>query len=114
MKITSYSFGRIVIDKQEYSSDLILFPDRILPSWWRKEGHSLEIEDLQEVLNSSPKIIVVGTGSYGVLKVPQKTKDFLQEKGIKLIIKETKEACKIFNELMEANERVVGCFHLTC
>jgi len=33
--IESYSFGQMVIDGQEYTSDLIIFPDRINSSWWR-------------------------------------------------------------------------------
>jgi len=29
MKIDSYSFGRIVIDGQVYTSDVIIYPDRV-------------------------------------------------------------------------------------
>lgn len=41
MTIASYSFGKITIDGQTFTSDLIIYPGRIDPSWWRREGHFL-------------------------------------------------------------------------
>jgi hypothetical protein len=46
MMITSYDFGHIIIDGKRYTSDLIVFPDRVKVGWWRKEGHRLQLEDL--------------------------------------------------------------------
>ena len=45
MKIDSYSFGRIVINGKTYTSDVIIFPDKVDASWWRKEGHLLQLAD---------------------------------------------------------------------
>jgi len=114
MKIEHYEFGKITIEGKTYSSDIIVFPDRVIPDWWRKEGHQLCIEDISEVIKYSPEIIVVGTGAYGVLVVLEETKKFLEQKNIKLIICSTKDAVKKFNELISQNKKTVGCFHLTC
>ncbi|MHA1839475.1 MAG: hypothetical protein ACTSYO_05915 [Candidatus Ranarchaeia archaeon] len=38
--IDKYEFGCIVIRGQEYTSDVIVFPDRVIDGWWRKERHS--------------------------------------------------------------------------
>lgn len=35
--INSYDFGRIVVDGKAYTSDVIIFPDRVNSYWWRKE-----------------------------------------------------------------------------
>jgi hypothetical protein len=114
MKISSYAFGKIIINGSEYNADLIIFPDTIYQSWWRKEGHSLCMEDLKEVLSRDIKILVVGTGSYGKMKVPESLIQELRNKGIETIIKETDKAVELFNTLISEGKKVAGAFHLTC
>jgi hypothetical protein len=111
MVIEHYSFGEIVIDGNKYSNDLIVFKDKV-KSWWRKEGHLLHLEDIEEIIKEKPEILIVGTGSYGVMKVEESVKEFLKEKGIKLVEKNSKEACDEFNKLK--NKNVVLAIHLTC
>jgi len=111
--IESYGFGRMRINGVTYTSDLIVFPDRVKSDWWRIEGHKLRVEDLEEVLRVKPEILVVGTGYYGFMKVLPKTEKHLQAEGIRLIAEKTEEAYKIYNKLSESN-RVTGAFHLTC
>lgn len=109
--IESYDFGRIVIDGRTYTSDVIIFPDRVMDNWWRKDGHNLDIEDLKEVIEFGPETLVVGTGYSGIMKVKDETREFLESKGIKVIVKKTGEACDILNSL---GTNCVGAFHLTC
>jgi hypothetical protein len=111
--IESYSFGRMTISGVTYTSDLIVFTDHVKSDWWRIEGHKLHVEDLAEVLRAKPEILVVGTGYYGLMKIPQETEKILQTEGVRLIAEKTGEAYKIYNELSKSN-RVVGAFHLTC
>ena len=33
MHIDGYVFGRIIIDKKTYTADLIVYPDKVDPSW---------------------------------------------------------------------------------
>ena len=112
MLIDSYSFGRIVIDGKTYTSDLIIFPGRVLSPWWRKEGHLLQMEDLEEVLREGPDVLIVGRGYSGVMKVPQGLIDELARLGIDVIAERTTEAVKIFNEYK--GKGVVAALHLTC
>ncbi|MEM0350743.1 MAG: Mth938-like domain-containing protein [Archaeoglobaceae archaeon] len=109
--IESYEFGKMRIAGKVYTSDLIIFPDRIMTNWWRKEGHRLSVEDLTEVLKFKPEILIVGTGYYGRMEVPEETKKFLEKNGIELVYAPTGEAVKIFNE---TSKKKVGAFHLTC
>jgi len=111
--IDSYSFGRMVIDGKTYTSDVILYPDKVDDSWWRKSGHLLQKEDLRDVIQYNPEILIVGTGAYGLMKILDETKQFLEAEGIELISEETKEAYKIYNELKE-RKKVVAAFHLIC
>ncbi len=113
MHIDEYVFGRIIIDKKTYTSDVIVYPDRVDPSWWRKEGHYLQKEDLTGVIAAKPDILVVGTGSMGVMQVPEGTITFLQRQGIEVRVAKTAKAVEMFNN-MPSDKKVIGAFHLTC
>jgi len=110
--IEAYSFGKIQIDGKEYNNDVIVFPSRLKSNWWRKEGHKLQLEDLQEVFAKNPKILVVGTGHDGVMQISEEVRAFCNEKGIELIEMKTSNAVKKYNEI--AGPGVIGAFHLTC
>ncbi len=112
--IESYSFGRIVVDGKEYTTDLIIFPDRVKDKWWRKEGHRLHIEDIEEVAEERPDVLVVGTGYSGLMRVPAETKRRIEEMGIELIIQPTKQAYKTYNKLIKSGKEAVAALHLTC
>jgi len=114
--IESYDFGIMVIDGKRYTSDLIVFPEKVLSEWWRREGHQLCVEDLKEVFKQTPmpEVLVVGTGYSGLVKILPEVEKALKERGIKLIAQPTREAYKTFNELLKAGKKVVGAFHLTC
>lgn len=113
MHIDHYVFGKIVVDGKTYTSDVIVYPDRVDPSWWRKEGHYLQKEDLKEVLQAGPDLIVIGRGNWGVMEVPKVTLDFLESKGIETYAAKTGEAVDFFNSQTK-DKKVIGVFHLTC
>lgn len=111
--IESYQFGLIVINGEEYSSDVIIYPDHINSHWWRKEGHQLAPEDIQEIIKQKPEILIVGTGEPGLMKVPPYTAEYIKSKGIRLIVEKTRRAWRTYNDLSKSAQ-VIGAFHLTC
>ncbi len=113
MKIEQYNFGSMRVDGQDYDKDLILTPGGVLPNWWRQEGHKLHMQDLEEIWASNPKILIIGTGKMGIMKVPSKVKKQLEERTGQLFIERTTKAVELYNELVETDS-VVAAFHLTC
>jgi len=113
MKIEHYSFGNITIDGKTYTSDVIIYPDRVDSSWWRKQGHNLEVTDLIEVIAAKPEVVVIGTGSFGVMKVPKETISHFDSKGIEVYVAKTGEAVELFNEIQK-DKKVIAALHLTC
>ncbi len=111
--IDSYGFGRIVVRDHEYTSDVIIFPDRADARWWRKEGHSLCIEDIESVMKESPDVVIVGTGEDGLMRVPQQTRDYVTSQGANLLVERTERARDLYNQLY-ANAKVIAALHLTC
>jgi hypothetical protein len=112
--IDSYDFGQIVIDGQRYTSDVIVFPDRVKADWWRKESHRLHVEDVKDALEEKPNVLVVGTGYSGLVKVLPETEKYVRSRGVELIVQRTGEAYKTFNRLVQSGKTVIAAFHLTC
>jgi hypothetical protein len=113
MKIESYSFGKLVYGGQTYTSDLIIYPDRVDASWWRQQGHLLQMQDLEEILKENPHTLIIGTGYMGVMKVPPALRKKLKNKGIELHVERSGKAVKLFNTVDKA-KTVIAAFHLTC
>jgi len=111
--IESYSFGKILVDGKPYTSDLIILPGGVRPGWWRKEGHRLDKDDLQEVLEARPSVLVIGTGNMGLMKVPPETLEHLAAHGIRAVVERTAAACQRYNELAQT-EQAAAALHLTC
>lgn len=112
-RIDNYKFGQIVVDGQTYSRDLILLPDRVVPNWWRQDGHVLRVADLEDVLETRPDVLVVGLGAFRRMRVLSETRDALEAAGVEVIELSTKRACEEYGELCE--QRVVAAaLHLSC
>lgn len=111
-EISDYSFGRIVVDGEEHRRDLILLPDRVVPEWWRRDGHSLAIEDLGGVLDELPERLVLGCGAHGRLVPDPAVIEALERRGVAVEALPTGEAVDRYRELDPA--RTAAALHLTC
>lgn len=112
-KINSYEFGTVVIGGKSFGRDVIVYPDRIRTNWRRKEGHRLLPEDIWDVLEFKPDILVVGTGMSSAMSVPEETVNAVEEAGIYLRILPTPRAVKRYNSI-RLKKRTVAALHLTC
>jgi hypothetical protein len=111
--IDSVSFGKMRVKGETYTKDLIVFPDKVISPWWRKSGHRLCLEDLHEVFEKNPDVLIIGTGSLGRMKVTEDVKQKCRNLGINCIIEKTNAASKHYNE-HHPREKTIGAFHLTC
>jgi hypothetical protein len=111
--IDSYSFGSVTVNGKSYNSDVIIYPDRVNASWWRKQGHNLCLDDLEDVLRYKPEVLVVGQGKPGLMKVTAALVDRLRQEGIEVVTGSTERAIRTYNELC-AKKKVVAALHLTC
>lgn len=112
--IEQYSFGNIVINGGTYINDIKIIQGKVVPEWWRKSGHFVDVDDIQDILKSKPDILVLGKGSPGQMKSTESLREFLKNNGIELIEEKTSEAVKTFNRLFKAGKNVSAGFHLSC
>jgi hypothetical protein len=111
-RLEDYSFGRVTVDGSEQTRDLIVLPDRVATNWWRREGHSLAMDDLDEVLDSLPERLMLGVGAYGRLHPDPKVIAELERRSITVECLPTEEAVRRYAELDE--RRTAAALHLTC
>jgi hypothetical protein len=81
-EIAAYGFGHVTIDGREETRDVIVLPDRVVRDWWRKDGHGLVLEDLDDVLEDLPEHLLLGTGAHGQLRPDPGTLEALRARGI--------------------------------
>src|ERR687891_717243 len=111
-RIEEYRFGRIVVDGQEHSRDLIILPERVVPNWWRAQGHSLVLDDLEDVLDELPERLFVGTGASGQLQPDPATLEALRSGGMEVPRAPTAEAVGLC--AAAGRPSTAAALHLTC
>jgi hypothetical protein len=111
-RIDDYDFGRITVDGVEQTRDVILLPDRVVPNWWRQDGHSLILDDLEAVLDELPERLVIGTGADGRMTPDPDALEQLRERGIEVEALPTGEAVLRYGALDP--KRTAAALHLTC
>ena len=111
-RIEQYEFGRIRIDGEDYSRDVIVLPDRVVPNWWRQDGHSLVMADLEDVAEELPGRLVVGIGADGRMRPDPAALEALQARGIEVETLPTPDAVRRYGELDPAT--TAAALHLTC
>ena len=113
-RIQEYAFGRIRVGGKKYSSDLILYPDRIETDWWRKKGHDLQVSDLSGLVGTPFDTLIIGTGAQGAMRVGREVENWREEQGIRWEAHPTGRACDRYNALVDEGKRVIAALHLTC
>lgn len=112
--IESFSFGNIVVNGTTYTDDIKIIQGKVIPTWWRKRGHQVAIDDIQDIIDTKPGILVLGKGKPGMMKSTRSLCEFLKQNNINLIEEKTSKAVKTFNRLFAEGKDVCAGFHLTC
>lgn len=119
MEITDYEFGTITVSGRPYHDDITIStkgevrPRKKELSKGPSGGHTpLAPDEIEHYIQKdSPRVIVVGTGKYGALPVPEETKNMAEERGIELVCQKTGEAIDIYTSM---DGQVLAIFHLNC
>ncbi len=48
--IEDYGFGSMTVMGQRHRNDLKIIDNEIVSNWWRREGHALYVEDIDDIL----------------------------------------------------------------
>ncbi len=111
-RLQDYRFGHIVVDGEAHSRDVIVLPTRVVGNWWRKEGHRLVLDDLDDVIDELPERLIVGCGAASQMRPDPGTLEALRRRGIDVEALPTAEAVRRFVECDPAH--TAAALHLTC
>lgn len=111
MKVDAVSFGTVVIDGLRYDKDVCILEESILLRD-TSDAHVVDRPELEKLVKQDTKVVIIGTGQSGCVKITDDALAFLKERKIGLIEEFTPEAGKIFNE--RDKKGLVALFHLTC
>ncbi len=101
-----------MVDGTEHTRDVIILPARVVGNWWRKDGHSLVLDDLGDVLDDLPGHLVLGRGAHGRLHPDPATIEELERRGVTVEVLDTADAVERYEQLNPSE--VAAALHLTC
>jgi hypothetical protein len=111
-RIEDYRFGRVLIDGEEQTRDVIVLPGRVVTGWWRADGHRLVLADLADVMEELPERLLVGTGANGQMRPDPDAVEQFRQRGVEVEALRTDEAVRRYGELDP--RRTAAALHLTC
>lgn len=111
--IEKFRFGKITIDGKSYTRDVIILPDRVIPDWWREQGHQLIYEDLASIPLNKIDTLIIGCGTLNRMKVTDKLIQELKNKNLNVICLPTQQAVEQYQHRKD-KESVCAALHLTC
>lgn len=101
-------------DGKGVGKDICIVGGEVQP-WSARKGHRLRPKMVHCALSPEVKILVIGNGVNGAIRVTKKTRQAVEDAGIdELIIEKTPKACEIYNRLARKGEAVAFLAHGTC
>ena len=96
--ITSYSFGKMVVDRKTYTNDLKILPNGTVIKWSPNDPHYFLPLYIKEIMNASIKTLIIANKANDEAAIPDETIKFIKAKGINVHIMNTHKAVTFFNE----------------
>ena len=112
--IEKFAFGKIVVNGTGYNGDIKIVDGRVVSNWWRKNGHQVDVSDVEDILAVQPEAVVIGQGDPGLMKASSRLREALEKQGIALIEDKTAGAIRTYNRLLKEGRRVCAGIHVGC
>ena len=122
--IQEFSWGRFIISGKEHSKaydtkvgvgkDIRLIGTDV-SKWAERKGHMLTPDMITEVFDQNIDTLILGLGASGALVCPESVRHYIKQRGIpELVLLNTAEACKKYNEVFRSGKKVALLAHGTC
>lgn len=109
--IRAYTNNSIVVSNTTYESSLILTSDTIIDDWSPENISQLEVDDLDQIINMEPELVLLGTGA-DLQFPPEEILRFLHSRNIGLEIMDTGAACRAFNFMIADGRDVAAALFM--
>lgn len=116
--ITRITWGRMLVEGVGEGKDFKLWPGGGREWDWRETGTrhvpGIQPTDVDELIENGSTTVVLSKGMWRMLRVQDRTVDYLETRGVAVRVAETNQAVEIYNELAEQRAPIGGLFHSTC
>ena len=118
VRIDNFKFGSIVLDGKKYARDVFLFPDGSVKKrkggFWKFGSHAIKKKEIEELTETSPDVLIIGTGTDSVAKLTDDAEAYLKESEVEAVIVSSWEAVEKLNQLAGEGKRAAALVHITC
>ena len=104
--IQEYKYGMFKINGKNYYDDIKLFGSKV--KMWECRNRQVTMNDIQELLDISPGLIIIGLGPAGLITVADDVKDLLRLRKIALKMEKSQTACELYNEALQSGKNVAA------
>jgi len=118
MKIDGTGFGSITIDGETYPQDVLIRLSGEIRKRRKKlskklygTSHIMSLEEAEFVYEKGCRLLIVGTGQNGSLRLSPEAAEFFAGKGCAVLAEPTPRSFTVFNH---AKVDKIGLFHVTC
>lgn len=105
--IRSYDDTSISINSQTYNKSLVVSGDSLIEDWNIKQVNELNPENLSQLLELQPEVILIGTGTNIEFPHPATYSSIINQ-GIGIEFMDSRAACRTYNILISENRKVVA------
>ena len=112
-------YGSVNYSGKVYFYDILVFPDRKVEPRHKyhtdslfSTTHEITKEEIKNLLDSKPEVIIIGTGQEGNAKLTDDAELELRKARIKAIVGPTPQAIERYNMIV-LNKKVASLMHVT-
>lgn len=109
--IQSFEFENIIIDGEEFETDVIITPDGRVSEWEREDEHKVRGRDIKRLLKKEPTALILGMGTVGKVELTAKAQKRLEEAEIEVLAYKTEKAIETYKGRRE-QEGLATLLHL--
>ena len=99
------AFGKVKYDNTVFSRDILISTDGDVYERQADEEMKVTRKEVDASIDANTKVLLIGTGHYGVVHATPDAKAYLKGLKIELVEKETPEAVKYYNKRMSVRGR---------
>ncbi|MBI2671750.1 hypothetical protein HYX16_02345 [Candidatus Woesearchaeota archaeon] len=104
VNIQEFKLGSFIVDSKHFIGNIKIVENKIR-YWDRPEDYVLEMHEIESVLKLAPKIIVIGTGAGGLLKVSDAIRQRILRNNIEMVVDKTQNVITLINNLSKEKKK---------
>lgn len=99
------AFGKVKYDDAVFNQDVLISTSGDVYERQTDDPMRITAEELKASLDPDTRLLIVGTGHYGIIKIEPEAKAYLKDRKIELLAKDTPKAVDTYNKKMTVKGR---------